>query len=78
MSELTTCNYCNLKRIKARAKKEGNVVTTKPGWRGGTDVFVHPKAVNYPKDFKHEWDNEEGFNQYFTSWMQKIGKFCEC
>jgi len=78
MGEFTTCNYCHLKRIKERAKKNGMKVTLITGWRGGKDVFVHPPDVKPPKGFKHKCDSKEGFNQYFTAWMMEIGKRCEC
>ncbi len=45
MSELTPCNYCSLRRIKARAKKKGNVVTTAVSTTRGKDILVHPKHV---------------------------------
>ena len=40
MSELTQCNYCSLRLIRNDAKREGRVVTLKPGGIG-TKVFVH-------------------------------------
>lgn len=54
MSELTPCNYCTLKRIRARAKKEGKVITlvkekdtkTFPGW---IKVHVHLKGKGIGK-----------------------------
>lgn len=73
-----SCNYCRLKRLKEKAKKNGMKVTLKTGWRGGRDVFVHPKEVNPPKGFKHTPDSKEGFDQYFIAWMLEIGKHCEC
>ena len=45
MSELTRCNYCSLKDIRARAEKSSRTVTVLLGSRGGTDVFVHPSNV---------------------------------
>lgn len=48
MSELTPCNYCTLLRTKARAKKEGKVVTVIADTTtslGGLNVYVHPKNV---------------------------------
>ncbi len=47
MSELTPCNYCDLKSIKARAKRDGKKVKTGPsktlpGW---TVVKVGGEAV---------------------------------
>ncbi len=34
------CNYCALKRIKAKAKRRGQKITTKTGWNGGVDILV--------------------------------------
>jgi len=55
MSELTSCNYCSLRAIKARAKKEGKKVKVKPAtyegelrkfaFQGGVDIFVDGKKV---------------------------------
>ncbi len=54
MSELTSCNYCNLKRIKARARKEHKKVEIKFASyegieeykaMGGVDVFLDGKEV---------------------------------
>jgi len=45
MSELTPCNYCNLRRIKADARATGKqvtVVAAKPLYGAhGYDVLVH-------------------------------------
>jgi len=55
MSELTSCNYCNLKRIKARAKNEHKKVKVVPvsyggklktfSYMGGVDVLIDNKKV---------------------------------
>jgi hypothetical protein len=71
MSELTQCNYCDLKSIKARAERDNLKVTKiKVDWGlGGYDILVHPKEVEKP-----ELDRDK----YFVAWMMEIGKFCEC
>ena len=44
MSELTQCNYCSLKQIRADAKKKKmRVVIINSNFMGGVDVFVVPK-----------------------------------
>lgn len=50
MSELTRCNYCTLEDIKRRAKKDGEVVTTRPAKGGGVEVATH-KPGEEPKEF---------------------------
>ena len=54
MSELTSCNYCNLKKIKVNAKREHKKVKIKRSPQvgteryenmGGVDVFVNGKNV---------------------------------
>ena len=43
MSEITQCNYCSLRWIRDAARREGCVVTLKPGGIG-TAVFVHKQG----------------------------------
>ena len=72
MSELTTCNYCNLRRIKDRAKKEKKKVTKIPTSQelGGFEIFVHPKEIDIKKLSKKER------TKYFSSWMWEITDHC--
>ena len=46
---MTICNYCELKEIKANAKKMNNKVTVLRGdffkMGGGFDVYAYPKNV---------------------------------
>jgi hypothetical protein len=74
MSELTPCNYCNLNRIKHRAKQSGRVVTTIVDNEGWTDVYLHPPEVTeFPKrNHNDEWP------QYLVSSMMKITNHCVC
>lgn len=74
MSELTPCNYCTLRRIKARAEKKGNRVILAPAKdasRGGTDVLVHPKHIP-AKDARAKR------KKYFVAWMMEIPDSCCC
>ena len=69
MSELTPCNYCNLRRIKADARATGKqvtVVAAKPeyGFRG-YDVFIHG-AGEPPKEGKH------------VAWFMDLSEHCCC
>ena len=54
MSELTSCNYCNLKSIKRMAKKKHQKVEVRPSsydkmekysYMGGVDVLVDGEKV---------------------------------
>lgn len=85
MSDLTPCNYCNLRRIRARAKKEGKRVYTRlSGFMGGTDVFVVPRGEKLPPKEEmvepcDEYPNgNEAYSKYHVAWMMEIGKRCEC
>ena len=47
MSELTPCNYCNLRSIERRAKADGQQRVTLIGGIGGfIDIYVHPDSVS--------------------------------
>lgn len=48
MSELTKCNYCTLRAIRAVAEKKGKTVTV----RGG-NVYVHDEGEEI--DTKRHW-----------------------
>jgi hypothetical protein len=72
MSELTTCNYCNLQGIRCRAKKEKKKVTLIPAMGGGTDVFVHPKNICI-----RELSLQKR-KDYFTAWLMEISDRCVC
>lgn len=39
MSDLTPCNWCTLRWMRAEAKRTGARITTAPAKDGGTDVF---------------------------------------
>lgn len=49
MSELTSCNYCDLQAIKRRARAEGKTVTIKSEpfhtWSSGKRILVDGKEV---------------------------------
>jgi hypothetical protein len=67
MSELTTCNFCNLKRIRREAKREGKVVRLrKDKTYDGTNVYVLDKGESIIHD------------KHFAAWMMKITEKCCC
>jgi len=75
MSDMTSCNYCTLLRIKARAKKEGKIVTILPDTSsllGGLNVYVHPKEVKI-KDLA-----EIARETYGGVWFWALGDRCGC
>jgi hypothetical protein len=78
MSELTSCNYCNLERIKrdAWAKKQKVTVLADARWgMGGCNVYVHPKTV---KIHKLEGGEDGPRKKYFVAWMMQITTHCAC
>jgi len=78
MSELTPCNFCNLNRIRLRAKASGMKVTilNDAHWgMGGSNIYVHPKEVKIAK----LTGGENGARkEYFVSWMMEIPDRCQC
>ena len=72
---MSQCNYCNFKQIERIADTQGMVVTLKPGWMGGIDVFVHPKNVVIEKGAGEEGHPQ---HQYKYSWMMMISSSCCC
>jgi hypothetical protein len=82
MSELTSCNFCNLNRIKAKAKKEGKkVILKRSNFMGGTDVFTVPEGTTLPA-YKEPSDTLpngcEAYQKYHKSWMMEIPRHCCC
>lgn len=78
MSELTTCNYCNLKRIRRNAKAKGMKVTIlrDAHWgMGGENIYVHPREIKIA-EFPGGEDGPR--SHYFASWMMKIPNKCQC
>jgi hypothetical protein len=52
MSELTLCNFCTLRRMKADAKKSGDKITMRAGtggWTGWIEVVRNGKGVAWFK-----------------------------
>ena len=85
MSELTQCNYCGLKQIRADAKKKKmKVVLLSSSFMRGTDVFVVPRHIPITeirrwKDCSDKLPNgDKNYQKYHVSWMMEIGNRCEC
>ncbi len=67
MSELTSCNYCNLKALKRNTKENEILVRL-----NGNEFYRHPKIV----DFKKLSDKEK--QKYWIAWMMEITDHCVC
>lgn len=78
MSELTSCNYCSLQRIRADAKRERKRVTVLADARwgmGGVNVYVHPRDVNV----RLLDGGEEGPRRKFhVAWFMQLTAHCAC
>lgn len=75
MSDTLACNHCKLLRIRARAKKEGKIVTLLPDTSsllGGLNVYVHPKKVKIEKLSLMERETYGGV------WFWSLGDRCGC
>lgn len=68
MSELTPCNFCNLRSIRRYALKRGKEVTMLPSTSelGGIDVYVHPP------------DTEINTEKHFNAWFMALTDYCCC
>lgn len=67
------CNYCHLKSIRERAKKQGSRVYLRAGM-GGIDVFVVPKGEKLDTSV-----NEKGeHGKQWVAWMMEIPDHCVC
>ncbi len=79
MSDLTQCNYCSLKGIRRRAKKDGNKVHTKRNsvWcNGGVNIYVAPSDELTPKGGIVE--DSEFHKAYWVSWFMELSDGCVC
>jgi hypothetical protein len=74
---MATCNFCNLRAIKNRAKKTGMKVTviysTRMGHLGGKEIYVHPKNMKLGLNV-----SEDNHKKYWVSWMMEIPESCTC
>ena len=74
MSELTSCNYCNLRGIKSRTLKgEKITILSDATWgMGGVNVYRHPRSVKIQKlSYKAR-------QKYFVSWFMQLTTHCCC
>ncbi len=78
MSELTPCNYCTLKGIRARAiENDNHVYLHRKTWElGGIDIYVAPEGVALPQSGVGE--GSEFHKQYWVCWFMKIPESCCC
>lgn len=77
---MTKCNFCSIKSIRARAKANGEKVTTRRDpagtFLGGTTVLVHPKSVTAREARKAV--DKSGEAKYFAAWLGELPSACVC
>lgn len=83
MSELTKCNFCSLRELKRRARKEGTriVIRANPGKLKGVDVYLVPKGVKVPQKIMATTEGKHGdmFHvKYFAAWFMALTDYCVC
>lgn len=77
VSEMTSCNYCALKSVRVRARKEKKkvtVLTNSSRSEDGVNVYVHPKSVN----MKDVAEGTKKHERYLRVWMRGLLKYCTC
>lgn len=74
MSELTTCNFCNLRWFQSRAKSQGKEITLLRE-SGGNAVYMHPKDVDV-RTLEGGKDGERA--RYWKAWLMEITDHCVC
>jgi len=85
MSELTPCNYCSLKRIKAEARvKKMRVVKRPSAFMGGIEIFVVPQNMKAAEidswtgpcdDFPN---GDLSWQKHHRAWFMELSKQCCC
>lgn len=79
MSELTSCNYCDLRQIRSRARQEGKSIIMSSAnaefGLGGTECFIVPKGMK--KAQLNELPKEER-DKYFAAWFMNLADHCCC
>jgi len=85
MSELTSCNYCDLQMIKKQAKADGLKIIIVPSrFMGGSDIFAVPKSTTRKEVLS--WkdsdtvppNGDENYQKYHKAWMREISVRCRC
>jgi len=76
MTDLTLCNYCILKALRAAAKEQGEYIRVREagGELGGVNVYQVPNCVQY-YDLRA---GTEEHDKYFKGWYMAIGDHCVC
>lgn len=68
---MSQCNFCTLRLIRARAKREGRRVLVR-----GRDVMVIPKKMKIPKEGTPEFKLFR--DKYFVAWFMQLTTYCAC
>ena len=74
---MSSCNYCNWKMMKKRAKEQGrNLVLSSNGnfGLGGISVYEIPQG----KDKDIILGNEKLREKHFKAWFMELPDRCEC
>jgi len=86
MSELTKCNFCSLREIRAQAKHDKKQVSIMRGRRfamggrlmparmRGYDVYVHPLWLDLRTE---EWTYSKR-QRYWVCWFWELSDHCVC
>lgn len=72
MSELTPCNYCNLKWEQRHAAKTGKVVVVRPAAERDK---TFPKAMEV---LVHKPGEEPDSKKHFRMWFAELSDHCVC
>ena len=71
MSELTSCNYCNLQRYKRQAKEQNARLYLR-----GQDVFIVPKGQKLDMTVDPKTGNHT--SGQWVAWLMEITDHCVC
>ena len=85
MSELTTCNYCNLRRYREQARKKGHRIVMRPSmFMRGVNVWSVPKGVKLPsveqmiEPCKSHPNGNDAYARYHVAWFMALSRGCAC
>lgn len=81
MSDMTPCNYCNLKAIRKRNKGKGMTIrlTTEgvDSRLGGVNVIVYPSTLRIPP-YKQAEERAKFLKDHFVAWFMELTGYCCC
>lgn len=83
MSDLTTCNFCDLKRMR-RNNKGKSKIYLRGSRGGGVNVYKVPNGEKLPPrsemiEASEEYPNgNKAHEKYFAAWFMSLSNHCEC